>query len=338
MVKEVVCKIVADISKNTSTVGSSSSIPVVEEDAVGNLPERSGQCSEECRRHDKTVLVHGEVMVDTVENKVKRNSDTVIGQIIVKVEQNAVQDIFDNGPDEDTKHPIGSSVELVVIALGSYVGAVCDTRQPDRGNHPPSGLGERLKKVSKQRRRLAALVVARAMDLVQIELFGESSEPKLGEERFAQVEKLVLLVIQVVVCVLAHILRTRHSGSRMNCAIGINIGVSVGQLRMAIAVDMSIDSLFRNEKSDDALVEDFVRRVRVCVRIRIFEDRFDIAAGPVEDVFGTAGMVLDKVGDIVDLVANSNIARIPRVVRFDLCAGEGWKSSSRHLDGSDGRN
>jgi hypothetical protein len=25
-------------------------------------------------------------------------------------------------------------------------------------------------------------------------------------------------------------------------------------------------------------------------------------------------------------------------VRFDLCAGEGWKSSSRHLDGSDGRN
>jgi hypothetical protein len=24
-------------------------------------------------------------------------------------------------------------------------------------------------------------------------------------------------------------------------------------------------------------------------------------------------------------------------VRFDLCAGEGWKSSSRHLDGSDGR-
>jgi hypothetical protein len=53
----------------------------VEEDAVGNLPERSGQCGEECRRHDKTVLVHGEVMVDTVKNKVKGNSYTVIGQI-----------------------------------------------------------------------------------------------------------------------------------------------------------------------------------------------------------------------------------------------------------------
>lgn len=47
----------------------------------------------------------------------------------------------------------------------------------------------------------------------------------------------------------------------------------------------------------------------MCVRIRVFEDLFDISAGIFENVFGTARMILNKVGDIVDLAANCDIAR-----------------------------
>jgi hypothetical protein len=69
VVKEVVRKIVADISKDTSTVGCYCSIPVVAEDGMSHPPERSSQKSEENGRHNKTVLIHGKIMVDTVEEK-----------------------------------------------------------------------------------------------------------------------------------------------------------------------------------------------------------------------------------------------------------------------------
>lgn len=59
VVKEVMCEIVADVSKDAATVSCTSSIPVVEEYSMCKLPERSSQSSEERRRHNKTILVHG---------------------------------------------------------------------------------------------------------------------------------------------------------------------------------------------------------------------------------------------------------------------------------------
>jgi hypothetical protein len=58
VVKEVVRQIVADISKDASTVGCYSSIPVVAKDAVSHPPERSSQSSEESGWHNKTVSIH----------------------------------------------------------------------------------------------------------------------------------------------------------------------------------------------------------------------------------------------------------------------------------------
>lgn len=87
---------------------------------------------------------------------------------------------------------------------------------------------------------------------------------------------------------------------------------------------MSIYSLFRDEKSNKVLVENLVGRVRVCMRIRIFKDLFDIATGVFENIFGTARMILNKIGDIVDLVADGDIAGVTRVMRFDLSASESW--------------
>lgn len=228
VVKEVMCEIVADVSKDAATVSCTSSIPVVEEYSMCKLPERSSQSSEERRRHDKTILVHRKIMMDAVKDEMKCDSNTVVGQIVVKMEQEAMQDIFNYGPEEHAEYPVAQGVELVVKTLRSNPGAVRDARQPDRRNNPPGGLGERLKEVSKQRRRLASLVVARTMDLVKIKFLGETTEPDLREERSVQVEELVLLVVQVIVCVPAQVLRARHSGSGVDGAICVSVGFTIG--------------------------------------------------------------------------------------------------------------
>jgi len=87
---------------------------------------------------------------------------------------------------------------------------------------------------------------------------------------------------------------------------------------------VSIHCLFRDEKSDNVLIKNLVGRVGVCMGIRIFEDLFDIAAGVFENIFGTARVILNEIGDIVDLVADGDVARVTRVMRFDLSASESW--------------
>jgi hypothetical protein len=85
VVKEVMRKIVADISEDTSTVGCYCSIPVVEKNGMSQLPERSSQSSEESGRHNKTVPVHGKIMVDTVKDKMKTDSYSIIGQVAGRI-------------------------------------------------------------------------------------------------------------------------------------------------------------------------------------------------------------------------------------------------------------
>jgi hypothetical protein len=53
----------------------------VEEDGMGNLPERSSQCSKESRWHNETVSIHGKIMVDTVKNEMQTYSHSVIRQV-----------------------------------------------------------------------------------------------------------------------------------------------------------------------------------------------------------------------------------------------------------------
>lgn len=51
MMKEVMGEIVADVSKDSTTENGSGGIPVVEENRVGELPERHGEHDEQSRRH-----------------------------------------------------------------------------------------------------------------------------------------------------------------------------------------------------------------------------------------------------------------------------------------------
>src|SRR5690606_25687682 len=112
--------------------------------------------------------------------------------------------------------------------------AVADTWDPDQRNYPPRRLAERLEEVAEQRRRLAALVVAWAVHLVQVELFGEAAPPDLREQRTAEVEKLVRLVVGRDVGVLAQILLGGHARPGMHIgAVG-----AVGPIGSPIAVPL----------------------------------------------------------------------------------------------------
>ena len=79
VVQEVVRAVVADVSEDATAVYCYSSIPVVEEDGVGQLPEGCGEDEEEGGGHDKTQAVHGEVVVDSVEQEVCRDRHAVVG-------------------------------------------------------------------------------------------------------------------------------------------------------------------------------------------------------------------------------------------------------------------
>jgi len=69
VVQEVVGQIVADIAEDAAAVYGYGSIPVVEENGVGKLPEGGCQCYKKSRRHDESVLVHREVVMDAVKEK-----------------------------------------------------------------------------------------------------------------------------------------------------------------------------------------------------------------------------------------------------------------------------
>lgn len=78
VMQEIVGKVVADVTEDAAAVHGRGGIPVVEEDGMGQLPERGREDHEEGRRHDETVPVHRKVVVDAVEEKVGGYAHTVI--------------------------------------------------------------------------------------------------------------------------------------------------------------------------------------------------------------------------------------------------------------------
>lgn len=48
---------------------------------MSKLPEWCGEHHEESRGHDKTVLVHRQIMVDAMEQEMQSDADSVVGKI-----------------------------------------------------------------------------------------------------------------------------------------------------------------------------------------------------------------------------------------------------------------
>lgn len=76
--EEVMGQVVADVPKYTATKYGDSRIPVVEEDCVGKLPEWGCQDNEESGWHDQAVFVHGQIVMNSVKQEVKSETDSIV--------------------------------------------------------------------------------------------------------------------------------------------------------------------------------------------------------------------------------------------------------------------
>ena len=113
MVQPVMRAIVADVAKNAAREDGDGGIPVVPEHCVCKLVERGGEHEEQSWRHDKSVFVHRQIMVDAVEDKMKGQENWMIRQNFVDVEQEAVQEIFDQCPQKETQAPVSYTLDRV---------------------------------------------------------------------------------------------------------------------------------------------------------------------------------------------------------------------------------
>lgn len=81
MVQEVVCHVVAGVAKNATAVNCCRNVPIPEEDCVGERPERSGKNGEKRRRHNETVFVHGQIVMDTVQREMQCDTNAVVRKV-----------------------------------------------------------------------------------------------------------------------------------------------------------------------------------------------------------------------------------------------------------------
>lgn len=70
------------------------------EDEMSEFGEWRLEDEKESGRHDQSQSVHGQVMVDTVQEEVKHHGPVGIGEIVVDVEEETVQGVFQDGPND----------------------------------------------------------------------------------------------------------------------------------------------------------------------------------------------------------------------------------------------
>lgn len=77
------------------------------EDEVGQPREGEGEDEEEEWRHDEAKAVHGQVVVDSVQEEVQCEEWTSVGEELVDVEEEAMQSVLEKRPDEDAERKAG---------------------------------------------------------------------------------------------------------------------------------------------------------------------------------------------------------------------------------------
>lgn len=83
VMKEVVRQIVTDVAEDATTVDRRCHVPIPEEKGMSKLPERCRECYEQSRRHDESVLVHGQIMMDAMKQEVESDANTIVGKITI---------------------------------------------------------------------------------------------------------------------------------------------------------------------------------------------------------------------------------------------------------------
>ncbi|KAL2273974.1 hypothetical protein FJTKL_03761 [Diaporthe vaccinii] len=301
VMQEVVCHVVARVAEHAAREHSHGNEPVPVEEEVCQFPEWRNQHQKERGRHDEPVLVHRQVVVDTVQGEMQCDTDSVVRKV-AETPIKTVKEILNERPDEEAQYQEGRQVVETLEALGGRVDAEGHAGPPDQRDNPPRRLAEGLEEVSKERRGLSAFVVPGAVDLVEIELLAEAAEPHLREEGLVEVEEFVLLVVFRIVRLLVQVFLGRHARPRVNPLT----------ICGTVAVGVAVRGVF----------EHLIGSLGVIVGVRVLEDCRDVLPSPVEHEVGAAGVGVEKICDIVDVVANSDIAGLCRAVCLDVGARE----------------
>lgn len=48
---------------------------------MGEIPEGRRKCHKQSGRHDESVFVHGQIMMDTMKQEMKGDANTIVGKI-----------------------------------------------------------------------------------------------------------------------------------------------------------------------------------------------------------------------------------------------------------------
>ena len=78
VMEEVVRHVVARVTEEAAAEYRRRHVPVPEEEGVRQFPEWDGKSDEEGGWHDEAILIHGQVMMDTVEQEMRRDADPVV--------------------------------------------------------------------------------------------------------------------------------------------------------------------------------------------------------------------------------------------------------------------
>lgn len=215
-----------------------------------------------------------------------------------------MQPVLNERPDEETSDEVAASGNATQLLTGEER-AVHYRREPDSGNHPPRCLCQRLEEITKERSRRTALVVARAMNLVEVEIPAEATIPNLREQRTTEIEELVLLVVLCNIGILAEILLAGHAGP----------GVDKGLLRgRAILVRYSVRRLLVNDESNEAIIQNIIGSLGMSMRGRVLQNVLDVFAAVLENEVAATRVVIDEIGNIVNLCADGNVAGLAGAV------------------------
>lgn len=106
VVEEIVSQVVANVSKDTTAEDRDGGVPVIKEDSVCQVPEGCGNGNEQCRGHHEPQSVHGEVVVNAVQEEMCRDRHSVVWEVIVEMEKAAMQTILHERPDAESCDPV----------------------------------------------------------------------------------------------------------------------------------------------------------------------------------------------------------------------------------------
>ena len=72
------CHVIANISEDTTAVCQHSGMPVEKDYRVRELPEWECEDDKQGRRHHKSIFIHGEVVMDSVQKEVQSDTNSIV--------------------------------------------------------------------------------------------------------------------------------------------------------------------------------------------------------------------------------------------------------------------